>query len=102
MADLTFKEAEARMWEKSVRQELANCNQVLARVDSDCACDPAEDDDILVAVQKAGKGMEDAWNKMKKTFEDASDSLEKVIDDYAKAVAKGVDAVKDFMKNFRI
>ena len=101
MADLTFKEAEARMWEKSVKQELQASSLVLARVHVDCACDPAEDDDILVAVQKAGKAMETAWDNMKKQFENASEQLNKVIDDYAKAVAKGVDAVKNFMKNFR-
>ena len=102
MADLGFKEAEAQSWKVQVEGELNRSSQVLVRVHSDCMVDPAEDDDILKAIMDAGTRLENAWNEMARTFDDTKKALDKVIKDYADAVSKGVEAVKNFMKNFKL
>lgn len=87
---------DAKALRVEIETEFAEVEQILKRVHEACAADPTEDDDILKAIEIAGKQLEETWEQLGKTFKEATNGMEQAINQLSDWLKKQMDAVDEF------
>lgn len=80
--DIAWKETELVWLRGAIDTEIDHVNQVLERVADVCGSDPAEDDTILVGIQKVGEDMRTKWTDMCGTFKEISNKIQDIFTNY--------------------
>ncbi len=88
---------DAKALRVEMEMEFAEVEQILRKVHEECSGDPAEDDDVLKAIQEAGHQLEENWGKLEDVCKEAINVFEKSINALEDWVKKQVDAVGDFV-----
>ena len=83
--DIAWNEAELVWLRGAIDTEIEHVHEVLERVADICSNDPAEDDTILVGIQKAGNEMREKWKDMCGTFKDISNRIQEIFNNYHSA-----------------
>ena len=81
--DIAWKEIELVQLRGAIDTELNHVKAVLERVSNICDSDPAEDDTILVGIQKIGGDMRQKWDDMCGTFSDISKTIGDIFNSYS-------------------
>lgn len=88
---------EAKALRVEIEMEFAEVEQILNKVHEECAADPAEDDDVLKAIEAAGNQLEETWGQLETVFKESMSQLEQALNALGDWIKKQMDAVGDFV-----
>lgn len=88
---------EAKALRVEIEMEFAEVEQILTKVHEECAADPAEDDDVLKAIEAAGHKLEETWGQLENVFKEAVNQLEQAINALSDWLKKRMDDVENFV-----
>lgn len=88
--DISFNEQLTEL-KSDINDELIAVRSVLRLVAAECELDPAEDDTVLVEIQKVGTHLWSAWDKLCGTFSEVSEKIGDIIGEYHKTATKHQD-----------
>lgn len=86
----------AKNLKREIEAEFANVSALLVKVANECNAAPGEDDTVLIAVEQAGKELDEAWKNLAKGFESAMETLGKIISNFADWVENKVEEINEF------
>lgn len=73
--DISFEEQQLQDLKSDIDSELIAVRGILRQVADECNSDPAEDDTVLVGIQKIGDDMRTAWNGLCDAFDKVSHKI---------------------------
>lgn len=101
MDQTTINIEEAKALRVEMEMEFAEVEQILTKVHEACAADPAEDDDVLKAIEAAGNKLEETWGQLENVFKESMSQLEQAINHLGEWLKKQMDAVEEFASKIR-
>lgn len=80
--DISFEEAKLQALKDDIDRELVAVRTLLMQVAAECESDPAEDDTVLIAIQKIGNEMHEAWGNLCDAFDKVSKKITDIFTGY--------------------
>lgn len=85
MRDMDMDVGKAQIWIKEVKEEIAEVERTLKRVNEACMNVPGEDDTVFQFIERTGKVMNDVWTTASDAYKSAWGLVEEGIDELKKA-----------------
>ena len=86
--DISLDEQRLDDLKNEINTELIAVRGILRNVAAECDKDPAEDDTILVEIQKVGNDMRTAWGNLCDAFQSVTDKITEIIGGYNKTATE--------------
>ena len=100
MPDIKMDAQKAAQWTARVKNEIADVNKTLKRVNEVCNTFPGEDDVFIRLIEKTGNMMNTTWDYACNEYQKAWKKVEDGIDNMAKQGQKVAEKIENFVSKF--